>query len=81
MDFPDLLTKATALFLDFDGTLVDIAEQPHDVAVPHSLVPTLGALNDFLGGAVAVISGRPISQIDDFLRPLELAVAAANADV
>ena len=78
MDFPDLLTKATALFLDFDGTLVDIAEQPHDVAVPHSLVPTLGALNDFLGGAVAVISGRPISQIDDFLRPLELAVAGVH---
>ena len=70
MDFPDLLTPATALFLDFDGTLVDIADQPHDVEVPHSLVQTLGALSESLGGAVALISGRPIDQIDDFLRPL-----------
>lgn len=78
MDFPDLLTNATALFLDFDGTLVDIADQPHDVEVPHSLVQTLGSLNDALGGAVAVISGRPISQIDDFLRPLQLAAAGVH---
>ena len=78
MDFPDLLTPATALFLDFDGTLVDIAGQPHDVEVPHSLVQTLGCLNDLLGGAVAVVSGRPISQIDDFLRPLHLAAAGVH---
>jgi trehalose 6-phosphate phosphatase len=78
MDFPDLLTSATALFLDFDGTLVDIAAQPNEVEVPHSLVQTLGALNESLGGAVAVISGRPISQIDDFLRPLQLAAAGVH---
>ncbi len=78
MDFPDLLSNATALFLDFDGTLVDIADQPHDVEVPHSLVQTLGSLNESLGGAVAVISGRPISQIDDFLRPLKLAAAGVH---
>ena len=78
MDFLDILSSATALFLDFDGTLVDIADQPHDVQVPHGLVQTLGSLNDSLGGAVAVISGRPISQIDDFLRPLKLAAAGVH---
>jgi trehalose 6-phosphate phosphatase len=78
MDFSDLLYHSTALFLDFDGTLVDIAERPHDVAVPHSLVPTLDALNQYLGGAVAVISGRPISQIDAFLQPLHLAAAGVH---
>lgn len=78
MDFSDLLTPATALFLDFDGTLVDIAGQPHDVEVPHSLVQTLDSLNQSLGGAVAVISGRPITQIDDFLRPLKLAAAGVH---
>ena len=78
MMFADLLYNSTALFLDFDGTLVDFAEQPHAVEVPSSLVPTLRSLNDYLGGAVAVISGRPISQIDDFLRPLQLAAAGVH---
>ena len=78
MNFADLLYNSTALFLDFDGTLVDIAEQPHDVEVPSALVPTLRSLSEYLGGAVAVISGRPISQIDDFLRPLQLAAAGVH---
>jgi trehalose 6-phosphate phosphatase len=78
MHFLNLLAGSTALFLDFDGTLVDIADQPHDVAVPHGLVQTLELLHAYLGGAVAVISGRPISQIDDFLRPLELPAAGVH---
>ena len=78
MNFADLLYNSTALFLDFDGTLVDIAEHPHDVEVPSALVPTLRSLSEYLGGAVAVISGRPISQIDDFLRPLQLAAAGVH---
>jgi trehalose 6-phosphate phosphatase len=78
MDFSDVLFNSTALFLDFDGTLVDIAEQPHEVAVPQGLVQTLGLLNDYLGGAVAVISGRPIAQIDDYLRPLRLPAAGVH---
>jgi trehalose 6-phosphate phosphatase len=78
MNFTDLLYSSTALFLDFDGTLVDIAEQPDQVEVPSALVPTLRSLNEYLGGAVAVISGRPIAQIDDFLKPLELAAAGVH---
>jgi trehalose 6-phosphate phosphatase len=78
MDFSTLLFSSTALFLDFDGTLVDIAEQPHEVAMPQGLVETLGLLHDYLGGAVAVISGRPIAQIDDYLRPLRLPAAGVH---
>jgi trehalose 6-phosphate phosphatase len=78
MNFADLLYNSSALFLDFDGTLVDIAEQPHEVEVPHDLVQTLGVLKDYLGGAVAVISGRPIGQIDEFLRPLQLPAAGVH---
>ena len=55
------------MFLDFDGTLVDIAPQPEAVIVPSELVATLDALNKYLGGALALISGRPIEQIDAFL--------------
>lgn len=78
MSFADILCPSSALFLDFDGTLVDIAPQPEDVVVPSNLVPTLRALQQYLGGAVAVISGRPIEQIDAFLAPLQLPCAGVH---
>lgn len=78
MKFVDILSPACALFLDFDGTLVEIAPQPGAVVVPSGLVPTLTALQQYLGGAVAVVSGRPISQIDSFLAPLHLPVAGVH---
>ena len=78
MTFADLLHSSTALFLDFDGTLVDIADQPDGVQVPAGLVETLNLLNGYLGGALAVVSGRPIGQVDDFLRPLRIAAAGVH---
>jgi trehalose 6-phosphate phosphatase len=78
MTFVDILSPACALFLDFDGTLVDIAPEPGAVVVPSSLVPTLGALRQYLGGAMAVVSGRPIREIDQFLAPLRLPVAGVH---
>ena len=65
MDVADLLCPSCALFLDFDGTLVDLAERPEDVVVPPPLVDTLRELHAYLGGALAVISGRPIEQVDE----------------
>ena len=78
MNFVDILCPSCALFLDFDGTLVDIAPQPEAVVVPSDLVATLTALNKYLGGALALISGRPIDQIDAFLRPLRLPAAGVH---
>jgi trehalose 6-phosphate phosphatase len=78
MKFADLLRPSTALFLDFDGTLVDIAPQPESVVVPPGLVGTLRILGDHLDGALALISGRPIEQIDNFLHPLHLPVAGVH---
>jgi trehalose 6-phosphate phosphatase len=78
MTFVEILSPACALFLDFDGTLVDIAPQPEAVRVPEELVDTVTRLHDYLGGAVAVISGRPIAQIDEFLQPLRLPVAGVH---
>ena len=78
MDFVDILSPSSALFLDFDGTLVDLASQPDAVIVPSGLVGTLLALNDYLDGALALISGRPIAQIDRFLHPLHLPVAGVH---
>lgn len=61
-----------ALFLDFDGTLIDIAPTPDSVIVPDGLTGTLAALAAGLDGAVAIASGRPRSTIDRLLAPLAL---------
>lgn len=74
---PSLPTNA-ALFLDFDGTLVPIAQRPQDVKVPDWVVPALQVLQRHLSGAVAIVSGRPLQQIDAFLAPLALAAAGSH---
>lgn len=78
MTFVEILCPSCALFLDFDGTLVDIAPQPDAVRVPEALVDTIAGLHDYLGGGLAVISGRPIEQIDGYLAPLRLPVAGVH---
>ena len=78
MTFQDFLCPRCALFLDFDGTLVELAEHPEAIIVPEGLVRTLARMQALLGGAVAVISGRPIAQIDRFLHPLVLGVAGVH---
>ncbi|MBD8891934.1 trehalose-phosphatase [Roseibium litorale] len=67
-----------ALFLDFDGTLVELAARPQDVRVDPSLSDVLVSLQDLLGGAVAVVSGRPVEQIDAFLQPVRLPAAGLH---
>ncbi len=78
MNLSAYLQPDCALFLDFDGTLVDIAPRPEAVVVPGELIATLQALHTHLNGAVAVISGRPIEQIDALLAPVRLPVAGVH---
>jgi trehalose 6-phosphate phosphatase len=78
MNFVDIIQPSCALFLDFDGTIVDIAPQPGAVVVPHGLVDVLGSLSERLRGGIALISGRPIEQIDAFLHPLQLPAAGVH---
>lgn len=80
-DAPPLPGPDAALFLDFDGTLVDIAQTPDQVVLPADLVPTLARLHARLQGAVAIITGRPLGQIDAFLAPLQLAGAGEHGAV
>lgn len=75
---PLLDAGASALYLDFDGTLVDIAETPDAVVLPPALVPLLAALRARLGGALAVVSGRPIAVLDAYLHPLALPLAGVH---
>ena len=67
-----------ALFLDFDGTLVELAPQPEAVIVPPDLPPLLDRLHARMNGAVAIISGRPIAEVDGFLKPVRLAASGAH---
>ena len=75
---PPGLPRDAALFLDFDGTLAPIAPRPQDVRVPSWVVPTLMRLERSLQGALAVVSGRPLAQIDTFLKPLRLPAAGVH---
>jgi len=54
----------TALLLDVDGTLLDIAATPDGVVVPATLGSTLSDLLAQSGGAVALVSGRTIDTLD-----------------
>lgn len=56
-----------AVFLDFDGTLADIAPQPWLAALSPETLQSIEALRQRLGGAVAVISGRQLEDIDTML--------------
>lgn len=67
-----------AIFLDFDGTLADIVEHPDDVRLPADMIDALDRLSQRTSGAVAVVTGRPIEQIDHLLSPLVLPVAGVH---
>ncbi|MCE5973213.1 trehalose-phosphatase [Sinirhodobacter sp. WL0062] len=65
---PPLLDPARhALFLDFDGTLVEIAPRPDAIVVPPDLPATLSAISEACGGALAIVSGRSLPELAQFL--------------
>ena len=65
-------------FLDVDGTLLDIADRPDAVAADAGVKTTLRDLQSAAGGAVALISGRPIADIDRLFDPLRFPVAGQH---
>lgn len=65
---PPLPDPATAsLFLDFDGTLVELASTPQSIVVDDRLGTLLARLAVAMPGRVALVSGRSIAQLDGFL--------------
>jgi trehalose 6-phosphate phosphatase len=67
-----------ALFLDIDGTLLHIAETPHGVHVDADLFELVRRLHEAAGGALALISGRSIAEIDRLFSPLTLPAAGQH---
>lgn len=74
---PDLLA-GSSLFLDFDGTLVEIAERPDAVIVDERLRPLLARLIARLDGRLAIISGRPVAEVAVMLSDMPLAIAGSH---
>ncbi|MEM7641216.1 MAG: trehalose-phosphatase [Pseudomonadota bacterium] len=69
MDLPS--PDKTALLLDFDGTLVDIADKPMNVVVPDATRALMARAWDRLDGGMAIVSGRTIDDLEHFLPEFE----------
>lgn len=74
---PDLLQNAS-LFLDFDGTLVELAESPSAVVVDRALTDLMAALDRALGGRLAIISGRSVEHIRAYFADLAIPVGGSH---
>jgi trehalose 6-phosphate phosphatase len=70
--------RPLALFLDVDGTLLDICLRPEDVLVPAELRAHLEAAYKALDGALALVSGRAIRDLDRLFAPLRLPAAGQH---
>ncbi len=81
MTGPPALPERAALLLDLDGTLLDLAPTPDTVVVPPDLPATLRRLRERLENAVAVVTGRPVEQIDALLGDAPYAVAGEHGGV
>jgi trehalose 6-phosphate phosphatase len=75
---PEDLSEADALFLDFDGTLVEIVDHPEHVALPEHMPALLAGVRERLGGALAIVSGRRLDDIDRWLAPFRFAGAGVH---
>jgi trehalose 6-phosphate phosphatase len=78
MAVDELEFQRMALFLDVDGTMLDIAATPERVVVPDGLIETIARLERLLGGALAIVSGRTLADIDRLFAPLRLRAAGVH---
>lgn len=78
--FPKLPAPAASLafLLDIDGTILDLAPTPHEVRVPDCLRQTLKRLDQLTGNSLALVSGRPLEDIDRIFAPLRLAAIGGH---
>lgn len=75
---PPPLGDGCALFLDVDGTLVDFDPDPSAIRIPPQVRDAIGRIAARLGGAVALVSGRTLEQLDALFAPLRLPAAGVH---
>ncbi|SFM92853.1 trehalose 6-phosphate phosphatase [Izhakiella capsodis] len=67
-----------AFFFDVDGTLAAIQSRPDEVFIPSSVITCLQKLSVGCGNALALVSGRPLSELDALTAPLRLPLAGVH---
>ena len=70
-----------ALFLDLDGTLIEIAPTPSSVRVPPHLPALIQSASGALSGAVAIVSGRPFAEAAALIAPASVPLATEHGAV
>jgi trehalose 6-phosphate phosphatase len=70
--------ESVCLFLDVDGTLIDLAPTPDAVVVSETLLEELTRLERSLDGALAFVSGRTIEELDGLFAPLRLRASGVH---
>jgi trehalose 6-phosphate phosphatase len=78
LDPPPTLDLQAAVFLDVDGTLLEIAPRPELVQMPPGLPGLIARLAEEREGALALISGRPLPQLDGLFHPWRGAAAGLH---
>ncbi|MBB1249376.1 trehalose-phosphatase [Rhizobium sp. G21] len=67
-----------ALFLDIDGTLIDLAATPDAIQIPPDLPGILDRLSQRLGGAMALVTGRALPYADRLFDPRRFPIAGLH---
>jgi trehalose 6-phosphate phosphatase len=67
-----------ALFLDFDGSLVDFAMRPDEIVVRPETIHVLERLFRRFGGALAIVTGRHIADVEEHLAPLKIPASGVH---
>ena len=75
---PPPLPEGFAVFLDIDGTLLDLAPAPDAVHVDSALATLLPSVRRALGGALALVTGRAITDVDRLFPGLRMPVAGQH---
>jgi len=78
MSAPAIDPHQSALFLDVDGTLLDIVDHPADVVADDQLVHSVLAAQERLAGAIALVSGRTLAELDRIFAPASLPAAGTH---
>lgn len=76
--FPPAPSVDWAYFLDVDGTLIDLADTPDAVHVDAALLELIARLHRASGGAVALVSGRALADLQQHLGKLRLPLAGQH---
>lgn len=76
---PRIAAEALSLFLDVDGTLIELADRPDAVIVGDHVTTTLDRLAARLDGRLALVSGRSVAQLDSIIGPAARRVVAIGS--